>query len=202
MRALLVRHGVTSETGTILTGRLPGVALSDRGRMQARVVADRIAEAKVAAIYSSPIRRCRETARILGEPHDLTPITERRFIEADYGRWSGRPLKDLAKLKAWQGLMTSPARFRFPEGETLTEVQDRAVAAIEELATAHGDQQVMVVTHADVIRTLLCHYLGTPLDLIHRLHVGPTSLTVIELLPAGGVLVPVVNRAFDGVGLR
>lgn len=202
MRALLVRHGVTAETGKILTGRLPGVALSDRGRLDARVVADRFADAKIAAVYSSPIRRCRETARILGEPHDLTPLTDRRFIEADYGRWSGRPLKDLTKLKAWQGLMNAPARFRFPEGETLNEVQDRAVAAMEELATTHGDEQVVVVSHADVIRSLLCHYIGTPLDLVHRLHVGPTSLSIIELLPGGAVLVPVVNRRFDSAGLR
>jgi broad specificity phosphatase PhoE len=73
---------------------------------------------------------------------------------------------------------------------------------MEDLAATHGDEQVVLVSHADVIRTLLCHYLGTPLDLIHRLHVGPTSLTIIELLPGGGVLVPVVNRTFDGAGVR
>lgn len=200
MRALLIRHGVTAETGKILTGRLPGVPLSDRGRLDARVVAHRLAETKVAAVYSSPIRRCRETARIIAEPHDLTPLTDRRLVEADYGRWAGRQLKDLAKLKAWQRLMAAPARFRFPDGETLTEVQNRAVSAVEELAATHGDETVMVVSHSDVIRALLCHYLGTPVDLIHRLHVGPTSLSIVDLGPAGGVHVPVVNQRFDSLG--
>lgn len=193
MRALLVRHAVTSETGSVLTGRLPGVALSDRGRMDARRLADGLAEQGLAAIYSSPIRRCRETARMIGDSHGLTPITERRFIEADYGRWSGRQLRDLSRLKAWQRLMATPARFRFPEGETLTEVQGRAVAGLEDLATTHGDQQVVVVSHADVIRALLCHYLGTPLDLIHRLHVRPTSVSVIELDASGAIRVPMIN---------
>lgn len=195
MRALLVRHAVTSETGSVLSGRLPGVALSDRGRIDARRLADMLADHELAAVYSSPIRRCRETARLIGDVHGLTPITERRFIEADYGRWSGRQLRDLSRLKAWQRLMTAPARFRFPEGETLTEVQIRAVAGLEDLAAAHGDQKVVVVSHADVIRALLCHYLGTPLDLIHRLHVGPTSVSMVELDADGGVRVPVVNTS-------
>lgn len=202
MRALLVRHGVTAETGKVLTGRRPGVPLSDRGKLEVRAVAGRLAEMSVAAVYSSPIRRCRETARILSEPHELTPLTDRRLVEADYGNWSGRQLKDLGKLKAWQHLMAAPARFRFPDGETLTEVQDRAVAALEELADTHGDEQVVLVSHADVIRTLLCHYLGTPLDLIHRLHVAPTSLSVIDLSQTGSVQVPVVNRSFDGIASR
>ncbi len=197
MRALLVRHGVTGETGRLLTGRLPGVSLSDKGRLDARVAADRLANGEVAAVYSSPIRRCRETARILATPHDMTPITDRRFIEADYGTWSGRSLKDLHRLKAWGRLMSHAARFRFPDGETLAEVQARSVSGLEDLAARHGDETIVVVSHADVIRSLLCHYLGTPLDLIHRLHVAPTSLTIIELGADGAVVVPRINSQFD-----
>lgn len=194
MRALLVRHGVTGETGRILSGRLPGVGLSDRGKLDARMVAEHLAAHEVAAIYTSPVQRCRETARLLAVPHTLAPLTDRRLIEADYGRWAGRTLKDLRRLKAWQRLMSHASRFRFPEGETLTEVQVRAVAACEELARNHGDETILVVSHSDVIRTLLCHYLGTPLDLVHRLHVAPTSLSVIELGTEGTVRVPVVNQ--------
>ena len=193
MRALLVRHAVTPETGKVLTGRLPGVSLSDKGRIDAGLVAQSLADEELAAVYASPIRRCRETARIIADPHDLTPLTNRRFIEADYGRWSGRPLRDLNRLKAWQRLMAAPARFRFPEGETLREVQVRTVHGLEELADTHGDQTIVVVSHADVIRTLLCHYIGTPLDQIHRLHIGPTSLSVIEMAHGGSVRVPMVN---------
>ncbi len=197
MRVLLVRHGVTAETGKVLTGRLPGVALSDRGRIDARIAADRLAARDLAAVYSSPIRRCRETARIVADPHGLTPLTDRRFIEADYGTWSGRSLKDLYRLKSWSRLMISASRFRFPDGETLAEVQARAVAGLEELAQVHGSDEIAVVSHADVIRTLLCHYLGSPLDLIHRISVGPTSLSIVELDATGVVRVPTVNHTFE-----
>ncbi len=200
MRALLIRHGVTGETGTTLTGRLPGVSLSDKGRLDARIRAEQLGSLGIAAVYSSPIRRCRETARIIAAPHELTPLTDRRFIEADYGVWSGRNLKDLQRLKAWGRLMRHASRFRFPEGETLAEVQSRAVAAMEDLAHDHGDETVIVVSHADVIRALLCHYLGSPLDLIHRLHVAPTSMSVVELQSDGGIVVPVVNQLGDGAG--
>jgi probable phosphoglycerate mutase len=202
MRLLLVRHGVTGETGRILTGRLPGVALSDRGRLDAAVVADRMADTPATAAYTSPIRRCRETARIVVAPHGLTPITERRLIEVDYGSWSGRRLADLSRLKAWGRLMAAPARFRFPEGETLGEAQMRAVEAVEELAGRHGTDQVLAVSHADVIRVLLCHYLGMPLDLIHRLHVAPLSLSVVDLAADGTVHVPAVNQVFAPAEVR
>ena len=196
MRLLLVRHGVTSETGRALTGRLPGVALSDMGRLDAAVVADRLSRRPIVAAYTSPIRRCRETARIVAGPHRLTPVTDRRAIEVDYGTWSGRKLADLNRLKAWGRLMAAPSRFRFPEGETLGEVQARAVEAVEEVAARHGTDEVLLVSHADVIRVLLCHYLGMPLDLIHRLNVAPCSLSVIDLAAEGTVHVPVVNQVF------
>ncbi len=183
----------------MLTGRLPGVPLSDKGKLDARVAAERLTKREIAAVYSSPIRRCRETARIIAVPHGLTPLTDRGFVEADYGTWSGRSLKDLARLKAWNRLMANASRFRFPEGETLHEVQARAVAALEGLASLHGEVEVVIVSHADVIRALLCHYLGMPVDLIHRLHVGPTSMSVIEIAAAGSVRVPVVNHTFEAL---
>ncbi len=194
----LVRHGVTADTGRILTGRLPGVALSPDGVAMARQVADRLAAAGAVAVYTSPIRRCRETARIVATPGDLPVLTERRFIEVDYGSWSGRSLRDLYRLKAWESLMRHPGRFRFPDGETLGEVQRRAVAGLEAIAQRHGDEVVVVVSHGDVIRALLCHYLGMDIDLIHRLDVAPASVSIVALDAGGGVSVPVVNRKVAG----
>ncbi len=197
MRLYLVRHGLTKDTGKVLTGRLPGVPLSDMGRLTAVAAGEKLAAARFAAIYTSPIQRCRETARLLADRHDLAPITERRLIEADYGTWSGRRLGDLYRLKNWDRLMAHPGRFRFPEGETLREVQVRAVAAVEDMAMRHGDEAVLAVSHADVIRVLLCEYLGMPLDLIHRLHVAPVSVSLIQLKPTGAVTVPVINQTID-----
>jgi probable phosphoglycerate mutase len=197
MRLYLIRHAVTAETGRRLSGRIPGIALSSEGRDMATALAEHLSSVSFKAIYSSPIERCRETAGIVAAGRRIRPRVDKAFIEADYGKWSGRSLKSLYKLKAWGSLMTSASRFRFPEGETLEEVQRRAVAGVERLALEHGDSPVAVSSHADVIRAVLAHYLGTPLDLIHRLDVLPASVSIIDLHSSGAVRVPVVNHVAD-----
>jgi len=193
MRLILVRHALTAETGRKLSGRLGGVPLSAAGIEAAEATARALAVIDPVEILTSPVERCRQTAAAIGRPHRLTPKMQRAFAEVDYGAWSGRRLSELRRLAAWRELMAAPARFRFPSGESLEEVRQRTVAATEALAARHPDDTVILVTHADVIRCLVCHYLGMPLDLIHRLHVGPASLTEIHL-GQGSVLVPAVNQ--------
>jgi probable phosphoglycerate mutase len=180
MRLLLVRHAVTAETGKVLSGRLPDVPLSAGGVEAAGVAGRALAGSAAVAIFTSPMERCRQTAALVGRATGLRARVDKRYAEVDYGAWSGRKLSDLRRLAAWRALMASPARFRFPGGETLDEVRQRSVAATEALAGAYPGAVVVVVTHADVVRALLCHYLGMPLDLLHRLEVGPTSLTEID----------------------
>jgi len=154
-----------------------------------------LAGSRPTAVVTSPIERCRETADILSTQWNLTPVVEHEFIEADYGTWSGRKLSALYRLKAWGSLMSAASRFRFPDGESLEEVQRRAVAATERLTESHRDNAtVVVVSHADVIRSVLAHYLGMPLDLIHRLHVGPASSSIVVLPKGGPPAVPVINE--------
>lgn len=199
MRVILVRHAVTGETGSSLTGRLAGVALSADGIAMAEELAASLSGLALKAIYSSPIQRCRETAAILAREHRLPVRTRSAFVEADYGAWSGRSLKSLYRLKAWGMLMSAPSRFRFPDGETLAEVQARAVAGVETLAAAHSPGDVVVVcSHNDVIRVVLAHYLGVPLDLVHRLDARPASVSIIDLAKNGRVAVPVVNQDRTG----
>jgi broad specificity phosphatase PhoE len=156
--------------------------------------AQEMADVRPAAVVTSPIQRCRETADILAEQWNVTPVVDRAFIEADYGSWSGRKLTALYRLKAWGSLMSAASRFRFPDGESLEDVQRRAIGAIERLSEGHrANAAVVVVSHADVIRSVLAHYLGMPLDLIHRLHVGPASASLVMLPKAGPPAVPVVN---------
>ncbi len=196
MRLYLVRHAVTAETGQRLSGRTPGIHLSLEGQKMAALAAEHLAATKLEAIYTSPIERCRETAAAIAADRPVRPKVERAFVEADFGSWSGRTLKSLYRLKAWQGLMAGASRFRFPDGETLGEVQTRAVAAVERLASRHKGN-VAVASHADVIRAILVHYLGTPLDLIHRIDVAPASVSIVELHSSGPVRVPVVNHVAD-----
>ena len=195
MRLLLVRHGVTPDTGRILTGRLPGVSLNEQGVVQADALARRLAETRLAAVVTSPLERCRETAAALARGRGLRPRVDRRFVEVDYGRWSGRRLSDLRRLRAWSDLRDCPSRFRFPGGsETLRDAQERAVAAVEALASGFTNKTVAVVSHNDIIRLLLVAYLGMPTDLMHRLDVAPTSLSAVELVPRHPPVVPIVNQ--------
>ncbi len=180
-RLLLVRHAPTSETGVRLTGRLPGVHLSDTGREIAAHVARLVAAAGPVALYSSPVERTWETALEIGAAAGLEPAVHPGFTEVDFGRWTGRTLRDLSRLKAWARVQAAPSRFRFPEGESFLDVRHRAVSACEDLAATHRRKTVAVVSHADVIKTVLSHYLGQPADLFQRLVVAPGSVSILEL---------------------
>lgn len=190
----LVRHAPTPETGTRLTGRLPGVGLAEDGRALARGAAELLRTPRLGAIYTSPIQRCAETAAIVAEPHGRVPEKLTDVQEVDFGTWQGRTLASLRKLKAWNQVVHHPSRMRFPDGESLLEAQQRAVAAIEGVAADHGRDHVAVCSHADIIKAVLSHYLGQPLDLFQRILVSPASVSTIHLPRAGGPMVISVNR--------
>jgi probable phosphomutase (TIGR03848 family) len=196
-RILLIRHAPTPETGTRLTGRLPGVSLGEKGVEIARQTAGRLAGIKLAAVYASPIERTWETALEVAAFHGLSPIADDGLLEVDYGSWSGRTLKSLYPLKAWKVVQHTPSRMRFPGGETLIDAQTRAVTTIERLAAAHRRGTVAAVTHADVIKAVVAHHLGTPLDLFQRIGVAPASVSVLDLPADGPPRVVAVNTNGD-----
>lgn len=185
-RLLLIRHAPTPETGTKLTGRLPGVSLGDRGVEIARATAERLGTVKIKAIYASPIERTWETALEVAAVQGLEPIRDDGFIEVDYGSWSGRSLKSLYKLKAWRTVQMTPSRMVFPDGEGIAHAQARAVRACEQLAERHRKDTIAVVSHSDIIKSIVANYLGSPLDQFQRIGTAPASVTVIDL-PTGGI---------------
>ena len=197
MRLHLIRHSLTPETGKRLSSRDPDISLSEPGRSIAEELGDFLYDVPLAAIYTSPHRRCRETAAAVARGRRIRPRANKAFIEADYGKWLGRPLKSLYRLKAWQDLMANASRFRFPEGETLQEVQNRAVAGVEALVAKHPDDSIAVSSHGDVIKVILVHYLGMPLDLSHRIDPRPASVSIIDIPKSGQVRVPVLNAVPD-----
>ena len=194
-RLLLLRHGVTEHTGHRLSGWLPGLHLTDDGRAQARALAARLREVPLDALYASPLERCQETAAEIAGPRGLKLRTLEEVGEVRYGRWTGRELKELAGEDLWKLLRAAPSQVRFPDGETLYEVQVRTVAAIERLRLEHPRHTVGVCTHADVIKVAVAHYLGVPLDLYQRLVVAPASVTAL-----GFGLVPHLLRLNDTGG--
>ena len=193
MLLLLLRHGTTPITGSRLTGRLPGVHLSEEGIQQAKAAAERLSGLPVKAVYSSPLERCVETAEPVAERFRQEVSTLDELAEVDYGQWAGKSFKQLYKLKAWADLQNRPADFRFPGGESIREAQTRAIAATEYLLTRHRNQAVVVVTHADVIRLVLAGYLGMGLDLYQRVIVGVASVSALSL----GDRVPRLLRVSD-----
>lgn len=179
MLLLLVRHGNTALTGSTLTGRLPGVHLSEEGIRQAKGVAGRLSGLPVKAVYASPLERCQETAEPIAAGHRLAIRTLDAVAEVDYGSWAGRTYKQLNRLKGWQELHASPADFRFPGGESIREAQTRGMAAVHDLAAKHGKQAVVVVSHADIIRLIVAGSLGMGLDLYQRVIVGVASVSAV-----------------------
>ena len=190
---LLVRHALTEATGTRLSGWTPGVHLSERGREQARALVERLAPVRLAALYSSPLERCRETAEPLAAARRLEVRDTEDIGEVRYGDWTGRTLAQLSKTRLWRSVQATPSTVRFPGGETLLEVQQRAVRQAADIATAHPRGVVAVVSHGDVIRLLLAHFAGLHVDLFQRLVVSPASVSVV----AAGDGVPRILRIND-----
>ena len=190
---LLVRHGQTPTTGAVLPGRAKGLHLADAGRQQAERVAQRIAELKtIDAIYASPMERARETAAPIGAARGLKVQVDRGLVECEFGEWTGAELKTLMKLPEWQTVQRAPSTFRFPGGESFTEMQLRIVMAVDKLRARHPGGTIVCVSHADPIKALVAHAMGTHLDLFQRIVISTCSVSAVAYT-GGGPIVLTVN---------
>jgi probable phosphomutase (TIGR03848 family) len=188
-RLILVRHAVTAHTGPLLSGRMPGIDLSDKGVGQAEAAAARLAKLPIAAIYASPIERTTQTAQCIAAHHAMEVSPLPGVIEADYGDWTGGKISDLAKTDEWRVVQVAPSRAQFPGGESIRAMQARMVDALDAVVAAHPHETVVVVSHADPIKSAIAHYTGMHLDLFQRLHVSPASATVLDFHTYGVLLV-------------
>jgi probable phosphomutase (TIGR03848 family) len=186
---VLVRHAVTAQTGPLLSGRAPGIDLSEAGVKQAENVGERLAVLPVRAVYASPIERTQQTAAHIASHHGLEVRTLPGVIEADYGEWTGGKISDLAKTDLWKVVQVAPSRARFPGGESISEMQSRMVTALEQVIADHPGELIVVVSHADPIKAAIAHFSGVHLDLFQRVMVSPASVTVFELGQFGAALV-------------
>ncbi len=178
----LVRHGRTSANARgILAGRRAGVRLDGRGERQATAAGKRLASVPLQAIITSPLERTRQTAAAIEEQHSRA-IRIRRdadFIEADYGAWTGLELRELAKEELWPVVQEHPSAVVFPEGESMTAMQHRAVAGIRKWNQTYREAYV-VVSHGDVIKAILADALGIHLDQFQRIVIDPGSISVVR----------------------
>ncbi|WP_110241429.1 histidine phosphatase family protein [Nocardioides gilvus] len=189
---ILVRHGrSTANTAGVLAGRLPDVLLDATGEVQAKAVGERLSAVRLAAVYSSPLERCRQTAAAVLATRSEGPAlqVEERLTECGYGAWQGRPIKELAGEPLWSTVQSHPSAVTFPEGEAMQAMASRAVAAIRELDAAveeaHGPSAVWVaVSHGDVIKAILADAMGTHLDNFQRIVVDPASVSLVRFTQA------------------
>lgn len=185
---LLVRHGRTAaNAGGGLAGRSP-VALDQVGRDQSTALRQRLSALPLAAVVTSPLPRCRQTAA-LAVPQ-IPAMVEERLTECGYGHWQGRPLKELAQEPLWPVVQQHPsaARFPGPEGESMAEMSARAVAAVRSwdarVSQEHGSDALwLACSHGDVIKAVVADALGMHLDLFQRIAVDPASITAIRYTP-------------------
>jgi probable phosphomutase (TIGR03848 family) len=208
---ILARHGRTTANATgVLAGRSKGIRLDERGVEQARAAGERLAALPLAAIVTSPLERCRDTAREMSRLQNGTSpkvVSERRLLECDYGSWTGKELKTLAKEPLWTTVQAHPSAVTFPEGESMAQMMSRSVAAVRDwdarVEAEHGPDAVwLAVTHGDVIKAVLADALGMHLDLFQRISVDPASLSVVRYTPLRPFVLSVNSVAGDMAALR
>jgi broad specificity phosphatase PhoE len=184
-RVLLIRHASCHETGLRLHGRLPGVRLSERGEAEARRLGERLRELRLSAVYTSPVERAVRTADIIAQLQERVPVEAAAFEEIDFGSWTGRTLEDLQGDPQWGLFNTVRSCCRVPAGELMAETQARAVSGLLELVGRHEGETFAVVSHADVIRSMIAYLLGMPLDNVLRLAVAPASVSMVQFHDSG-----------------
>ena len=184
-RLVFVRHADHGLLGRRLVGRTSGVRLSPEGERQAEVLAERLAVAPIRALYCSPLERAVATARPLAGRLGLEARIADELNEVDFGDWSDRNFSDLDGLAEWRRFNSFRSGVRAPDGEAISDVLSRVLDLVHRLCSNHGEQMVALVSHGDVIKVAVAHYLGVHPDLFRRIEISPASFSIVEIRPYG-----------------
>jgi broad specificity phosphatase PhoE len=189
----LIRHAACQGVGQTLWGRTPGICLNDRGARQAQCLAGRFKNMTLEAIYSSPLERAQQTATALAEGMKLDVKTCDAANEINFGEWTGKTFDELSSDERWRNFNIHRSLTIVPGGESFLEVQNRIVKELETLALQHGESQVAIISHADVIRAAVAYFSAIPIDLVERFEIAPCSVSVLALDKEGASLITVNN---------
>jgi broad specificity phosphatase PhoE len=178
---LLIRHALCDPVGVSIAGRTAGVHLNDAGRRQAAALAGRLGRLPIAAIRSSPLERAVETAEPLAAALNLHVIEDAGLNEVDFGEWTGRTLAELDGLPEWRDFNERRSSTRIPGGETIAEVVSRSLATLEQVRRSPEltGRLVALVSHGDLLRSLVAHCIGMNPDALHRIEVAPASVSIL-----------------------
>jgi broad specificity phosphatase PhoE len=194
----LMRHGEHTLVGRVLAGRMPGVGLSEAGRAEVARAAERLASENIAALYSSPLQRTRETAEIVARRLGLPVEYRDDLLELDFGEWTGMTFDAVREDPRWPPWSRFRSLAAIPGGETMRAVQQRIVGALVELHDRQPEDSLVVVSHGDVIRAALLFVLGMPLDFYNRIEIATGSISTIRLDAAGPRVVTLNGRPSTG----
>jgi probable phosphoglycerate mutase len=179
---LLVRHAAHDWVGRGIAGRMPGVGLNEEGQRQARQLVQRLQGIRIEALYCSPQARTQQTAQPLASERQLPCRVQPAFDEVDMGEWQGRSFDELRALgEPWQHWCERRGSARPPGGEPFADVPRRAMAGLHQLRADHPGEQVMVISHGDVIKAVVAHCLGMSLDNLERFDIAPASVSMLSL---------------------
>ena len=208
MHVILIRHAHSQANAKgILSGRIPGVHLSPTGVKQSHTLTSRLGKIKISALRISPMERCSETISPWWESvgkscnRNVKVITDPNLIEVDYGSWSGKKLSALSKLKLWKTVQSNPSAMYFPVGEGLAQMQERAMRSVYDSLTVKGKGAVILVSHGDVIKSIIASTLGMHLDNFQRIVIDPASVSVLDFSSSTPRLVLLNDSASQLEGL-
>jgi broad specificity phosphatase PhoE len=187
-RVILVRHAAHDNVGGYLAGRLPGVALGEAGKAQARRLAQRMVGERIDIIQSSPVQRTRETAQAIADMAAREVKIAPALDEVDFGAWSGRSFEELNSDEYWRRWNAARSLTATPAGETMLGVQQRIYAHILSSVHANPDARIVMVSHADPIRAALAVVLGMSLDRLQSIDIAPASVSIIDFDPWGATV--------------
>jgi broad specificity phosphatase PhoE len=191
----LVRHAAHDRVDRVLCGRMPGVRLGPEGRAEAERLAERLARVDIAAVQSGPLERTRETAEPVAARLGLGVEVADGLDEIEVGAWTGTPFDELRDDPRWTLWNAARSVTRAPGGETMIEVQGRVLAHVEALRARFPDRAVVLVSHADVLKAALAHWLGLSLDSLQRFDIAPASLSTVAVGDWGAKVLALNERA-------
>ena len=187
MRLVLIRHAHSEANAAgVLSGRLPNVHLSDKGLEQAQGLISRLGEFPISQMRISPMERCFETVQpwineiVIPKFSKFEPVIDENLTEVDYGTWSGRKLATLSKNKLWRTVQESPSRMYFPAGEGIAQMQSRAMNSVHEIVSTKKKGAAVIVSHGDVIKSIVASAMGMHLDEFQRIIIDPASVSILD----------------------
>ena len=160
---------------------MPGVELSEAGRSQAAALAEALAARPIAAVVTSPLERAQQTAVPIAARLGLVPLIDPGLNEIDFGHWTGLAFAELAGRPEWDAWNRARSFAACPGGESMVAAQARALATIGVLRAGYPEAELVLVSHQDVLKSVLAHFLGVPLDLFGRFAWDPAHRSVLQL---------------------